>query len=250
MTDACFSLQINIYAPACLIVGTRGRSLGGIQGLLPGSVSKYCLQHSPIPVVVVRPSHKREKMKKKRLADPSRRTFQDIFDQSGRAGRQTLDKYQREKVLQQQSIGEASEREAAAVAAAIGVSSNNNTGLFANFREEKLRDERERRGDSEAAAALRRGSLGRSEYIAAREETPSPVGGLSPDEPLPGEKRSPEFEKLDSPAMSDDEPDDVDEGSDGKRGRGGKVTDVRAARKMEAGEGRYLKPGSSITEDP
>lgn len=48
-------LQIKIYAPACLIVGTRGKSLGGIQGLLPGSVSKYCLQNSPVPVVVVRP---------------------------------------------------------------------------------------------------------------------------------------------------------------------------------------------------
>ncbi|KZF22733.1 adenine nucleotide alpha hydrolases-like protein, partial [Xylona heveae TC161] len=53
--------MIRIYEPAMLIVGTRGRSLGGIQGLLPGSVSKYCLQHSPVPVIVVRPSSKREK---------------------------------------------------------------------------------------------------------------------------------------------------------------------------------------------
>lgn len=219
-------------------MGTRGRSLGGIQGLLPGSVSKYCLQNSPVPVIVVRPSDKREKKKKKRLADPSRRTYQDIIDQSGLAGQQTLDKSEREKVIRQ-SIGEASEREAAAVAEAIGASSNN-TGLFAKFRNE-------RRGDSEAAP-LHRVSSGRSEY-AAREETPSPVGGLSPDDPLPGEKWSPEFEKLDSPAMSDDEPDEVDEVNSGERGSGGNVTDVRAARKMEAGEGKYLKPDSSITED-
>ena len=53
--------MIKIYAPVCLIVGTRGKSLGGIQGLLPGSVSKYCLQNSPVPVVVVRPEEKREK---------------------------------------------------------------------------------------------------------------------------------------------------------------------------------------------
>ena len=46
-----------------------------MQGLLPGSVSKYCLQQSPIPVVVVRPSTKREKKKKKRLADPTRRSY-------------------------------------------------------------------------------------------------------------------------------------------------------------------------------
>lgn len=51
------------YSPACLIVGTRGKSLGGIQGLLPGSISKYCLQNSPVPVIVVRPSAKREKKK-------------------------------------------------------------------------------------------------------------------------------------------------------------------------------------------
>ncbi|KAF8539712.1 hypothetical protein BDD12DRAFT_80132 [Trichophaea hybrida] len=44
--------MIHIYEPVILIVGTRGRSLGGLQGLLPGSVSKYCLQHSPVPVIV------------------------------------------------------------------------------------------------------------------------------------------------------------------------------------------------------
>lgn len=64
------------------MVGTRGRSLGGFQGLLPGSVSKYCLQHSPVPVIVVRPSSKREGKKKKRLRDPARRGYRDILDKS------------------------------------------------------------------------------------------------------------------------------------------------------------------------
>lgn len=75
-------LQIHIYEPVILIVGTRGRSLGGIQGLLPGSVSKYCLQHSPVPVIVVRPSSKREKKKKKRQNDPARRAYVDILEKS------------------------------------------------------------------------------------------------------------------------------------------------------------------------
>lgn len=66
-----------------LIVGTRGRSLGGLQGLLPGSVSKYCLQHSPVPVIVVRPSSKRDKKKAKRRADPGRRVYQDILQSTG-----------------------------------------------------------------------------------------------------------------------------------------------------------------------
>jgi len=75
-------VQIHIYEPVILIVGTRGRSLGGLQGLLPGSVSKYCLQHSPVPVIVVRPSSKRDKKKAKRRADPGRRVYQDMLQQS------------------------------------------------------------------------------------------------------------------------------------------------------------------------
>jgi len=74
--------QIHIYEPVILIVGTRGRSLGGLQGLLPGSVSKYCLQHSPVPVIVVRPSSKRDKKKAKRKADPGRKVYQEMLHSS------------------------------------------------------------------------------------------------------------------------------------------------------------------------
>ncbi|GFF72719.1 universal stress protein A family protein C25B2.10 [Aspergillus udagawae] len=83
--------MIRIYEPALLIVGTRGRKLGGVQGLLPGSVSKYCLQQSPIPVIVVRPSTKREKKKKKRQADPTRRSYNQILEQSSRRGSRIFD---------------------------------------------------------------------------------------------------------------------------------------------------------------
>lgn len=68
------------------MVGTRGRNLSGMQSLLPGSVSKYCLQQSPIPVIVVRPSTKREKKKKKRMADPTRRSYNHILEMSERRG--------------------------------------------------------------------------------------------------------------------------------------------------------------------
>ncbi|KAL4785792.1 hypothetical protein BJX76DRAFT_161714 [Aspergillus varians] len=78
--------MINIYEPAVLVVGTRGKNLSGVQGLLPGSVSRYCLQRSPIPVIVVRPSPKREKKKKKRLADPNRRSYNHILELSERQG--------------------------------------------------------------------------------------------------------------------------------------------------------------------
>ena len=121
-------LQIKIYAPACLIVGTRGKSRGGIQSLLPGSVSKYCLQNSPVPVVVVRPEEKREKKKKKRLADPSRQKYSSILDRTNASGSGTFEG------STQQSGGEASENEAAAVAKAIGL--NEGFGAWKGFQKE------------------------------------------------------------------------------------------------------------------
>ncbi|KAF4979059.1 hypothetical protein FZEAL_4669 [Fusarium zealandicum] len=72
-----FQTLIQMYQPAMLIVGTRGRTLGGLQGLVNtrNSFSKYCLQYSPVPVVVVRPTEKRMKKKTKRANDSSRQTY-------------------------------------------------------------------------------------------------------------------------------------------------------------------------------
>ncbi|KAL4910341.1 hypothetical protein BDW74DRAFT_51013 [Aspergillus multicolor] len=78
--------MIKIYEPAVLVVGTRGKNLNGVQALLPGSVSKWCLQTSPIPVIVARPPTKREKKKKKRLADPTRRSYNHILELSEQRG--------------------------------------------------------------------------------------------------------------------------------------------------------------------
>lgn len=64
-----------------LIVGTRGRTLGGIQGLVASrnSFSKYCLQYSPVPVVVVRPDEKRQKKKEKRDNDPEKQSYRQML---------------------------------------------------------------------------------------------------------------------------------------------------------------------------
>ncbi|KAF5022611.1 hypothetical protein F66182_5357 [Fusarium sp. NRRL 66182] len=72
-----FQVLIQMYQPAMLIVGTRGRTLGGLQGLVNtrNSFSKYCLQYSPVPVVVVRPTEKRIKKKAKRANDAGRQTY-------------------------------------------------------------------------------------------------------------------------------------------------------------------------------
>jgi nucleotide-binding universal stress UspA family protein len=106
--------QINLYEPAILVVGTKGRSLGGFQGLLPGSVSKYCLQHSPVPVIVVRPSSKRNKARTKRALDPNRHAYKDLLEKSGHL----IDTDARSFTADDSR--QASEDEAAAVAAAIG----------------------------------------------------------------------------------------------------------------------------------
>ncbi|KAK8091935.1 hypothetical protein PG997_002296 [Apiospora hydei] len=67
-----FQSFIKIHEPSMLIVGTKGRSLDSVQGFFSSynSFSKYCLQYSPVPVVVVRPNEKREKKKAKRAQDP------------------------------------------------------------------------------------------------------------------------------------------------------------------------------------
>lgn len=67
-----------------LIVGTRGRSLGGVQGLINNrnSFSKWCLQYSPVPVVVVRPNDKRDKKKQKRVNDPTRHNYANMLEGS------------------------------------------------------------------------------------------------------------------------------------------------------------------------
>ncbi|KAG0239627.1 hypothetical protein B0O80DRAFT_425333 [Mortierella sp. GBAus27b] len=54
---------IKLYKPDMLVVGTRGRN--PVKGFLLGSVSRYCLHHSPVPVVVVRPERKLNKSKTK-----------------------------------------------------------------------------------------------------------------------------------------------------------------------------------------
>lgn len=77
--------QIQLHEPAMLIVGTKGKSLQGVQGLLGGrtSFSKWALQYSPIPVVVVRSAAQRGKKKIKRDRDPQRGDYIRMLRESG-----------------------------------------------------------------------------------------------------------------------------------------------------------------------
>ncbi|RDA89892.1 hypothetical protein CP533_6254, partial [Ophiocordyceps camponoti-saundersi (nom. inval.)] len=80
-----FQKLILLHQAAMLIVGARGRSLGGLQGLINShnSFSKYCLQYSPVPVIVVRPTEKRIKKKVKRVNDATRQTYVGMLSATG-----------------------------------------------------------------------------------------------------------------------------------------------------------------------
>ncbi|KAJ3982010.1 hypothetical protein F5890DRAFT_1416599 [Lentinula detonsa] len=74
---------IALYKPDSVVVGTRGRKYAlpawqvGIGKGTMGSVSRYCLTHSPVPIIVVRPERKVKKTVEKRRADPKRGTHFD-----------------------------------------------------------------------------------------------------------------------------------------------------------------------------
>lgn len=80
---------VALYRPDSLVVGTKGQRglgvmLGGMlsgtggMGSGIGSVSRYCLSRSPVPVIVVRPERKVRKAMAKRRKDPKRgRHFAD-----------------------------------------------------------------------------------------------------------------------------------------------------------------------------
>ncbi|KAJ8129538.1 hypothetical protein O1611_g4091 [Lasiodiplodia mahajangana] len=112
-----FVIQIKIYQPSMLIVGTKGRSMDGVQGFLVNrsSFSKYCLQYSPVPVVVVRPTEKREKKKAKRAGDPSRQSYTQILGgQKHEADNDNSNEYELEPNLTR-------DEEAHRVAVAVGL---------------------------------------------------------------------------------------------------------------------------------
>lgn len=197
-----FQKMIKLYEPAMLIVGTKGRSLTGYQGLLSsGSVSKYCLQYSPVPVIVVRPSSKRESKKRKRLQDPTRRSYRDILDKSedaprGRGGH-LLDERNRMSimgsdlgVLGRLEGDDDPDAEARLVAEAIGYRGHRGSG---------------------GSASAQGSNLSR---VMSTASGPSDVSADSDDDMTLTEERvlkSPQLAGLDSPYASDEDEDERDD---------------------------------------
>ena len=143
-------------------------------------MSKYCLQNSPVPVVVVRPEEKREKKKRKRLADPSRQNYSLILDQTNASGSGAFED------PAPQSGGEATENEAAAVAKAIGL--NEGFGAWKGFKNDG--------GDDSPFTSTENGKSDATNEA----ESPSPTGPLMDDSIL---EDVPKSDDLGSSRISD-----------------------------------------------
>ncbi|SGY18748.1 BQ5605_C014g07459 [Microbotryum silenes-dioicae] len=63
--------MVEIYEPDSLIVGTRGKQESLFKPMM-GSISKYCVARSPVPVVVVRPEDKVQASLNARRSDSKR----------------------------------------------------------------------------------------------------------------------------------------------------------------------------------
>lgn len=120
----------------------------------------------------------------------------EILEKGGAVGSQVLDKVEREKLVRH-SAGVASEKEAEAVARAIGLPL-----AFPDTNESRRGSEQSVNGEG---AALTKITSAKSDYTSGA-ESPSPTEGLSPDESLMA--KSPQFEQLESPEMSEDEDED------------------------------------------
>ena len=71
-----------MYRPDSLTIGTRGKQVSAIQKMLGstplGSISKFLIWQSPVPVIIVRPEDRVRKHLSKRMADPRRREYQNL----------------------------------------------------------------------------------------------------------------------------------------------------------------------------
>lgn len=96
-----------------LVVGTKGKSNQGMQGMwnTRHSFSKYCLEKSSVPVVVVRPQDVRLKKKDKRARDPNRSSYAQMLANTNGVHESDLmdDKMLLSSVTQLSSLDEASQ---------------------------------------------------------------------------------------------------------------------------------------------
>lgn len=79
-----------IYRPDSLVVGTRGRPDSLFKSAFMGSISKYCVARSPVPVVVVRPDDKVRESLEKRVAQGAKRSYVSLLGDKVKEGTGTV----------------------------------------------------------------------------------------------------------------------------------------------------------------
>ena len=150
-----------------------------------------------------------------------------ILEKTAATGGGVLDRIGRDKLAEELSV-EASELEAEAVARAIGIPSEFSASRVL----------RQRRGSAASESVpLSRVASTRSDYTSGA-ESPSPVGGLSPD-PALLDGPSPDFEQLDSTGISSEEEKEEEEKED-ERSEKGEVEEGEE----ENEEGTFLVHGN------
>ncbi|KAL9129363.1 MAG: hypothetical protein Q9217_002163 [Psora testacea] len=208
--------MVNLHTPISVVVGTRGKSLAS-SSFSKGSVSQYLYQHSPVPVIIVRPQEVRLKHLRKRQGHPSRQEYSSIVEDNNVAGSVVL---------------EASQHEREAVAKAIGLPQGyaewgdfpQPSGSRNNSKERKAsgdlsRTELSETSDDEGGASLARALSTKSNADIDDDQDYAMGGGSFEDMPnfIPGLDNDSDMEDLYEVAgevqSSDDRADDDSKGS-------------------------------------
>ena len=169
-------------------------------------MSKFCLQNSPVPVIVVRPNKQRAYSKRKRENDAARHGYRDLLDKAGQQdgvpGHLLDGNNKASQIFEFGEAGEAdpgsAEDEARAVAAAIGLKGK--IGIFSTENVNK-------------GSPLARFRSAASDAVDSTGSAADSDDGASDDLGSPEGQRvmkSPELLDLDSPVLSGEEefPDD------------------------------------------
>ena len=127
----------------------------------------------------------------------------EMLAKTGEKGSNVFNRIETERALGEASA-EASQKEAEAVARAIGIPTEFSASTV-------LRRKSSKSSELSEGAPLSRTVSGRTDYTSGP-ESPSPTGGLSPDMSLMDESKSPEMDDLPSPDLDAD--DEVDEGGE------------------------------------
>ncbi|KAL2891431.1 Universal stress protein A family protein C25B2.10 [Ceratocystis lukuohia] len=229
---------IEVHQPGMLVVGTKGKAAQGIQGVWNSrnSFSKYCLQYSPVPVVVVRPKDKRIKKKEKRSNDVTRRGYRGMLESTGGVHEIDMDLDEMEKLMETSNTAD---EEAHHVARALGLPASFDPlikGIDPNV---------VLRGRTSAANSRPSSSSGAS-LPSSLSNVSLKAGQSSNSESGPGQSR---MSIVHTQTSEDDESDGVDSEMDAPRPASASIQNREKLHRMEVGEAAALKKTAWSDDD-